>query len=437
MQIGIKSSLSAYLLMSIISSHSYSQRNLEGLSQQIEMYNYLKTENYYMLNKAYPLKENKLSEYEQLLYKSFLAYAYNQPDISNGYINKLLSTYSGKILDSLKSKLYKIQITNHVRLGEYRKAEETSSYIINHYGAKVDTADLADIENSNLIWKALAGVPRQTAIIQRGESIPLKKDKAGLWNVPVTTANNEEEFIFDTGANFSVVCESTARKNKWRTIEAGFEVGTATGKRVRSNLAIADSIVIGHSVFKNVIFLLIPDEDLIIKPNPLIKYVIKGIIGLPVINEFREIEIHNDGFIRIPEVVSSKGYKNFSLLEFIPVLYANVNGEMLSFHFDTGARTSELFKTYLDKYPLDFLAAKTTTKTTGGAGGSKKFNVYQLEALTLGIINELATIKNIPVYKEVKSPVERVSFGNLGQDLFKQFAYTVINFQDMYIELTK
>ena len=407
------------------------------MSQQSEIYDYLKTENYYMLNKAFQMKENELNEYDQLLCKAFLLYAYNQPDSSNDHIQKLLTIYPGKISDSLKSELYKIRITNLVRLFQYRAALENSNYLITNYATIVDSTEFANIKNSNLIWNALSGVPRQTTSIQRGETIPVKKDKAGLWTVPVITSTNEDDFVFDTGANFSVVCESTAKKNKWRTILAGFEVGTATGKKVKANLAIADSLVIGRSVFRNVVFLLIPDEDLIIKPNPLFKYVIKGIIGLPVINEFREIEIHNDGFIRIPQVVSAKGYKNFSLRDFIPVLYASVKGEILSFQFDTGARTSELYKTYLDKYPLDFLGAKITTKTAGGAGGTKKFNVYQLESFDIAIINETITIKNIPVYKETKSRVEKSLVGNLGQDVFKQFSYIIINFQDMYIAFVK
>lgn len=408
-----------------------------ALSQPRDIKEYLSTENYYMLNKAYQESESSLGDYDRVLCKVFLAYAFNQPDLSNTHINKLLAAYAENISDSMKSELHKIKVINHARLFQYRAALENSDYLVNHFARITDSADLAEIENASLIWKALADVPEQSASIRRSDSISLKKDKAGLWTIPVSTKYDKEDFIFDTGANFSVVCESTAKNNKWKTIPAGFEVGTATGKKVRANLAVADSLIVGHSVFRNVVFLLIPDEDLIVKPSPFFKYVIKGIIGLPVINEFREIEIHNDGFLYIPESVSTKGYKNFSIRDFTPVLYAHVKNEVLGFQFDTGARTSELFKNYLDKYPADFLTTTLTTKTTGGAGGTKKFDVYQLESFTAGIVNEMVTIKNIPVYKETKSRVEKFIVGNLGQDVFRQFKYISVNFQDMYIELVR
>lgn len=408
-----------------------------ALAQRNALNELLAQENYYMLNEEFLRSERSLSDFDRGLYRSFLLAAYNQPAESNNSIKKLLASFPERISSNNIVRLQKVRIANDVKLFKYNDAWEDSNYLIKHYSNEIDGHELAELTNSNLIWKALKDVSVQEVDVQRGDSINLKRDKAGLWNVGVSSRAGNDEFILDTGANFSVVCESIARNNGWKIIEAGFDVGTVTGETVRSNIALADSISIGKSVFRNVVFLLVPDEKMTIRVNPLFTYAIKGIIGLPVIKEFGEIEIHNDGSLRIPAKITSKGYKNFVINSYTPLLYAAVDGAMLGFKFDTGANSSGLFKSYLDKYRGDVADAPTVTKPIGGAGGTRQIEAFLLKSFTLKIAGESVTLRNIPVFKEPRNRNENISFGSLGQDVLKQFSYTVVNFKDMYIELRK
>ena len=409
-----------------------------ALSQQVALDNFLKTENYYMLNREFIQKEKSLTEYERLLYAAFILSAYNQPEASNNKIKQLFGAHNDRISGSVKAGLYEKRIANNVRLFDYPAALQDSNLLIEKYSSLLTKERLDDIKNSSLIWIALKDVGRQRSLIQRGDSIELTKDKAGLWNVPVGIGDTVEKFIFDTGANFSVVSESIAIKNGWKIRSGGgFDVGSATGMKVKSNIAVVDSIAIGKSVFRNVLFLVMPDEALTIRLNPLFTFSIKGIIGFPVISKFDEIEIHNSGSLKIPPVISVKHHKNFAIPSGMPILYAAVKNEVLGFNFDTGATKSSLFKTYLDKYPEDFRTSKTVSKSIGGAGGSKQIEVFQMESLTFQILNEPVTVRNVSVHREIKNKGEMFSFGNLGQDVFKQFSYFTMNFRDMYIEMVR
>lgn len=64
----------------------------------------------------------------------------------------------------------------------------------------------------------------------------------------------EEEFIFDTGANFSTVSESFAKKIGLIFLEGKIDVGTATSIEVSSKLAYATSLKIGNLNYSNVLF---------------------------------------------------------------------------------------------------------------------------------------------------------------------------------------
>ncbi len=40
----------------------------------------------------------------------------------------------------------------------------------------------------------------------------IKRDMAGLINIPVSISDTTEQFVFDTGANISVITESNAKR---------------------------------------------------------------------------------------------------------------------------------------------------------------------------------------------------------------------------------
>ena len=376
----------------------------------------------------------QLDDFEKNYLTALALYAYNKPFDSNKLIDKLLTDFNNDLTDSLCMHLYMMQATNSVKLFEYEKARSCTALMLSKYSHVMNRERIAELQNNMIIWTALKSVPTQVSSIKRGISVKLDRDFAGLLNINVNFENGEnEDFIFDTGANFSVVRESIAIKNKWRIVRAGFEVGSSTDKKVKSDIAIADSIVLAGSTFRNVVFLLFSDKDLTMKPLPFIKYNIMGIIGLPVIKEFQEIEIHASGQLTIPAHISKRDYRNFALPEFMPIIYIQTNSDTLGFHFDTGARKTSLFSTYLDKHPST--DGKQTTKTMGGAGGTQQVAIIELEELELSVAGKSATLKDISIKLKSNNSGEAGTYGNLGQDFLRQFKFVRINFDSMFIEM--
>lgn len=405
-----------------------------AFAQQGILKKYLKSEDYRQLGRYLREEKTHLDDFQREYLTAIELYAYNKPFNSNKKIDRLLSDFNSVLTDSLCMRLLTMQAINSVKLFEYEKARSCTEQVLNKYSHIMNAEKIADLQNSKIIWTALKNMPAQVSSIKRGGSIQMDRDFAGLLNVNVNFGNGkDEDFIFDTGANFSVVRESIAIKNKWKIIRAGFEVGSATGKKVKSDIAIADSIVLAGSTFRNVVFLLFADNDLTIKPLPLVKYNIMGIIGLPVIKEFLEIEIHSNGQLTIPEHISKKDIRNFALPEFMPLIYVQANNDTLAFHFDTGARKTFLFSTYLDKYP--FIGGKQTTKTMGGAGGTQQVAIVELDELRLSVAGKSAALKDVSIKQQANNSRETGTYGNLGQDFLKQFKFVRINFASMFIEM--
>ncbi len=80
------------------------------------------------------------------------------------------------------------------------------------------------MRNSDIIWKGLQNVPPQNHGHQQRDRIAYRRDLAGLINIPVSFADSTYYFVFDTGANLSVITESYARKSNLRMLNVKFKV---------------------------------------------------------------------------------------------------------------------------------------------------------------------------------------------------------------------
>lgn len=109
-------------------------------------------------------------------------------------------------------------------------------------------------------------------------------------------------------------------------------------------------------------------------------------------------------------------------------------GEELPFTFDTGAKTSIFSDNFYKKYETALRKeGQDGFRTMGGAGGQKKMKILQVPTLTFQIGDTTAIFNKAEVSQEVISTNEDVYFGNIGQDLIKQFTKMTIHFAGSYI----
>lgn len=408
-----------FVLLTLISAHVYGQFN--GT-----IFNDIKSKNFFAAKQTYNQTKKNYTKAEQEFIEATLENAFNKPEISNERINLLLSDKS-VLPDSVSLRLYQLKTDNLIKLYEYKKASETIAYMLKTYKAIISEEKLADWQNSYKLWDALKDAPKQTIDVAGTTKQKMKIDKAGLKNLSVSNGNGHIDFIFDTGANLSTVNQTTAEKLQMTIIPADIEVGSITGQKVNTNLAICPLLKIGDIEIKNAVFLVMKDDALYI---PQIDYKMNGIIGFPIINALREIQLTKDGYFIIPEKETKIAhFSNMALDELTPMIFMND----MHFSFDSGASESILYQAFYLKYKNEIDGKYPLVEFGfGGAAGSKKFSGFSISH-RFDILDKKVDLENLKVIKD-KIKNEETVYGNIGQDIINQFDKMTLNFDQMFIK---
>jgi hypothetical protein len=251
-------------------------------------------------------------------------------------------------------------------------------------------------------------------------------------NVPVKTNSSSFNFVFDTRASISTIMRKYAEKLELRMLDVRYKESSGiTGKTFDAQLAVADSLYVGDLLIRHVVFQVVPDSIL---SFPSIEYEIKGLIGFPVIKELRELHIHQNGLMTTSASTKSNVVQNLAFDEATTVVSLRTPKDTLSFHFDSGANSSQLYANYFRRFESEVKSnAKFDSVQIGGAGGMDKIDVYILPEFELRIGNKMAKFSDIHV--STRPPYSNQKYcGNLGQDLISQFDELILNFESMYVE---
>lgn len=382
---------------------------------------------YFEARDLFATQSKHLSEKEFLLSQAQLANYFNNPSVSNKAIEKLTNQFEQQLSDSIRCNLLELQNINDARLGRYADAAKSIQILLDQYSLYLSETEKSDYQQTLIIWQSLAHEAPQKVVIPVTDSIKVSRDKANLANVKVENGAVNEYFVFDTGANISTITESTAQKFGMKLLSETLKVTAITGIKIESKMAICPKLILGKAEIYNAYFLVFPDSAL---SFPSIDYQIHGILGFPVIEALKEIQIGKDDYLTIPKQKSKSPDLNLALDFLTPVICINHD----SYTFDTGAKTSMLYQPYYMKYMknsnVDY-AHKSAH--FGGAGGqiTKEALLTDLSGLVSG---KPFSIKNLSVFSDNFNAEHTSYFGNLGQDLIQQFNRMTINFENMFIK---
>lgn len=391
----------------------------------------LEKKEYFSLQKDLVKNESQLSEDRILFFNAVLNSAFGEREKSNNEIDALFQNYNKTLTDSITLQLLDIKAANYLYSYQYKKATLIYEQILNQYSKKLDSADIANYKNAKNLFGTFATIKPQKIHKQKDLLLNSYRNKFNHLMSPVKVNSINEDFIFDTGANLSTISESQAKKMKLKVFAQKVTIGSSTQKEVQSNLAVADSLYLGDILFENVLFIVMPDNQLTF---PQINYSIKGIIGFPVIHQLGEVHLKKDGKIFIPKLPSKKAEKNMFFEGLNPVVKVISSKDTLLFTFDTGAQSTELSFKYFNEHKTE--VEKKGTKQTnerGGAGGKFAAKEYLLKNFPIVIGKNKTSLENIPVILEEYN-FNKYFDGNLGQDVFLKFNSLIINFENMYID---
>jgi hypothetical protein len=379
-----------------------------------------KARNYFALRErveANPSAHDAISLYA----RAFLRHAFNQPARSNATVDSALAT--GPIPDSLVSELKQLQIGNHLRLHNYAAGLAASDAILAR-PELLDSGRLRDLRNGRKMFEAVRAKPAQTFEILGPTTLQLVEGR-----VPVQIMGLSRNYVFDTGANLSVLLRSEARSLGVRIIPAGIDIGTSTDKRVLADLAIVDSLKLGQARFRNVLFLILDDEMLTFPDGTRIP----GVIGFPVIERLGEVRLAKNGVVTVPAVAPVRNQRNLALEGFNPLTRIHWAGQSLLCRLDTGANRTQLYDPFYRKYQPLIDTAPLANHKSGGAGGERVLPVRVLHKLRLSVGDTVATLDSADVLTQSIVPNEDANYldCNIGHDVLDAFSSYVLNFRDM------
>ncbi len=387
----------------------------------------MEAEDFFKLKAVYNENIAKLSDKHSLYFSAIINNVFNKAEESNKDIDIILANYPSSLTDTMLNKLYWRKILNHINLYEYGKAANASEYIQTNYLALNDSSEVATLQNEIKIWKALKDIPKQEIIKTNDAIIPMTRDKVGLLNIDVAFGDTIKNVLFDTGANFSVMIRSLAEELGYQIIEADFYVTAATGKKVKSDIAIVDELNVGGIIFKNVFFLVLDDENL---SFPQIDYYINGAIGFPVIEAMDEIRINKENQIFVPKTPIEYNYDNFALNGLMPIIAVEYEGDTLRLHFDTGATNTSLYPQFYKDYKNEIENNyEKETFTSGSGGGIVDFEGYVINNVNFKVADSETRLDSLRLHIENIGGEESKFHGNFGQDYIKQFDEMIMSFK--------
>jgi hypothetical protein len=393
--------------------------------------NLLEKKEYFKLKDELIKNEKELTADRVLFYNVFINKAFGDRQKSNSEVGILFDKYYKTLNDTTIVKLLDVKAANYLYLYEYKKASLIYEEILGKHSKILDSTDVADYKNAKNIFGTFANVQPQIMHKQNDVTLNAYRNKFNHLMTPVKVDTINEDFIFDTGANLSTISESQAKKMKLKIFEQSVDIGSSTQKEIQSKLAVADSLYIGDILFENVLFIVMPDDQLTF---PQINYAIKGIIGFPVIHQLGEMHLKKDGNIFIPKTASKKTEKNMFFEGLNPVVKVASESDTLLFTFDTGAGHTELSFKYFNDHKTDVeKKGEMQTNERGGAGGKVAVKEYILSNFPLQIGKHKTSLDKIPVTLE-EYGFNKYFDGNLGQDVFLKFNSLIINFENMYID---
>jgi hypothetical protein len=279
----------------------------------------------------------------------------------------------------------------------------------------------------------LRTAPRQRVLNSRPFAVALRRDTIGLREVLVRAGADSAWWIFDTGANFSTVSESMARRLGLHMSSAGATVKGTTGAASRLKVAVIPELRVGAARLSNVVVFVLADSALNI---PAVHFQISAILGYPVLEALDRLAITPDRAQVTPDPEGVPGdSSNLFLDELNPLVVVTVDGASRLYHFDSGADATVLGVHFCRAYPQLLAGLSRRPLDIGGAGGTSAYSAYLLNHLPVTVGGTSTILDSVSVISDSTTMAFEPSFGNLGQDLASARGGYTIDFRAMTFRL--
>ncbi|MBL9200726.1 MAG: aspartyl protease family protein [Opitutaceae bacterium] len=294
----------------------------------------------------------------------------------------------------------------------------------------------AGVANALPLAAALAASPDQAVLRRTGVRLDPSGTRGGHF-LPIAINGKPARYVLDTGANFSVMTESEARRCGLTVRDAATKIANVGGTAIGLRAAVADEVTLGDARLAHVAFLVFRDDQ---QPFDEMAPAERGAIGLPVLLALQTLRLHRDGAIDLGFPSASADATptppNLAFDNLHPIARAECAGQPLTLIVDTGARTTQLWPPFARAFPaLMAQAGAEQAHAVAGVGATQSVRAATLPEVTLRLGGFPATLKPARVHLKESSAQSHYFAGNLGRDLLGQAARATVDFATMRLTI--
>lgn len=328
---------------------------------------------------------------------------------------------------------------NYQKMSSYAEEAKTLREAIERYADRMKPGVLTSVKSDLALASALSNSQPQNTSISGESELPIRRNSLGTLNVDAVANGVSAAWMLDSGANYSIVSESFARRLKLEIAGKVPGIGSSTGISVDGQVAIVKEIRLGSAVLHNVAVLVVSDDQIHYKLPKGGEYQIDGALGYPVFQALGRVSFIGEKSILIgAKSIPVKDGTPLYLDGLTPIIFLDVEGSSLPFILDTGANSTSLSHTYWTKMAA---RASNWTRTQGkaaGLGGTKTFdNVVQPE-LEARLGDDVIVLKNVEVNTQPEEGEDNEPmYGRIGQDLWKNAVGFTIDFRAMRFRIDR
>jgi len=309
----------------------------------------------------------------------------------------------------------------YLRTGRYADARR----LIDEFGPRDDLKAI----------RALLGSAPNMKVGRKSAVFPCDVTDTGV-SLPLTVNGMRVNWLADTGAAFSVISDAEARSLGLAIRDSQGRLSDLAGGAIGVRNAVARQLAIGGTRLKNVLFLVLPADQMPWKEVPAGR---QGIVGLPALIALDSLGWNRYGTCRTgvqaPNDPSKRDMPNLTYQQDKVITDAEFDGKTLKFVLDTGNQHgTQLW----DHFGKDFAALVKARGRPGSTrvtqiGGANDFETTIIPDVHLLVGGKAATLSQVQLFSR---PVGDDRFdGLLGMDVLSQATNVTIDFRSMRLVL--
>jgi hypothetical protein len=351
-------------------------------------------------------------------------FAFNRVDAAEAdLLAALASAPEGPVASQVHARLFQL----YLRQGRYRSALDQIDASLRANPTAADRLNARALLAPLAASADLSVEPRQSA------TFPVRFLDGNLV-LPVEIDGHPGHYVFDCGANVSVLSASEAVRAGLRVLDGEGALVGMTGTTAPVRIAVAETLRIGGVTMHHVAFTVNPDT---LPPFDDWPKDVGGILGIQTAMALGSVQWSPAGRVTVATdlFAPSAAPPNMALDDNWPVVQVRFRGTTLAVAFDTGAQQTVLYPPFAAAFPDLIRQGTQGTQPLSGFSGTTEVASISLPSLTFEVGDRPVVLAPAEVLLRQTLGMSRWYAGNFGMDLLNQAQTVDLDFRAMRFAL--